>query len=65
MRKIGVELLNTEKAEAQPLATKKKKKIYENAEDCRICKKLFNNKKKSKYYRNFKKVKDHNYYNEI
>ena len=27
MRKIGVELFNTEKAEAQPLATKKKKRF--------------------------------------
>ena len=37
-------------------------KSHANAKTCFICNKHFNNNKKSKYYKNFKKVIHHNYY---
>ena len=64
LREIGIELLNTEKEEAQPV-TSNQKKIHKNSKKCHICKKPFHHNKKSKYYNSFRKVKDHNYYNGI
>ena len=64
LREIEIELFETEKKEAKLLSSEQKK-IHKNSKRCHICKKPFNELKKSDYYRNFRKVKDHNYCNEI
>ena len=58
MRKIGVELFNTEKAEAQPL-TPKKKRFMKMLKIVVFVKNFLIIRTKSKYYRNFKKGTAH------
>ena len=58
--KIGKGIANEEEHDMKPLINDEKKQ-YEESKECHICKKAFNTDKKSKYYKNFKKVKDHCY----
>ena len=44
-----------------PLTTKQEKK-HIDSDKLFICQRRFNNNNKSKYYKNLKKVKDHDYY---
>ena len=63
-RKIGEELFNTEKKTMTPLTPEQQKK-HNDSNKCYICQKKFNNNKKSNYYKNLKKVKDHDHYTGI
>ena len=51
-------MFNTEKIPMTPL-TPEQKKEHSNFDQCFICRKKFNYNKNSKYYKNLKKVKDH------
>ena len=44
------------------LLTDKEKETHENRRVCYICKKEFSTYKKSKYYKNYKNVRDHCHY---
>ena len=55
---IGNETCNEEKHPEDDLTWDEEMK-YANAEICYICEKSFNTNKKSKYYKNYKKVRDH------
>ena len=55
---IGNEICNEEKHPEDDLTLDEEMK-YANAEICYICEKSFNTNKKSKYYKNYKKVRDH------
>ena len=59
--KIGYEIAEEEKEEMKPLTNNEKLK-HEECEKCHICDRTFNTNKKSKYYQNFKKVRDHCHY---
>ena len=45
--------------------TPEQKKEHSNFDQCFICRKKFNYNKNSKYYKNLKKVKDHDQYTGI
>ena len=64
LRSMGTELFNTEKVPLIPLTTEQKKQ-HIDSDKCFICQKKFNCYKKSKYYKNFRKVKDHDHYTGI
>ena len=59
--KIGYEIANEEKQE-KIFLTKDEKLKHEECEKCQICDRPFNTNKESKYYHNFKKVRDHCHY---
>ena len=59
--KIGYEIANEEKQE-EIFLTKDEKLKHEECEKCHICYRPFNTNKESKYYHNFKKVRDHCHY---
>ena len=64
LRKIATDLFNTEKLPVTPL-TPEQKKEHSDSHECFICQKKFNYNKNSKYYKNLKKVKDHDQYTGI
>ena len=55
---IGKEICNEEKKEIEHL-TNDEREQHKKAEKCYICGKRFSTNKKSKYYQNFEKVRDH------
>ena len=59
--KIGEKISKEEKKDMIPLSEDELSK-HEKAKLCHICNQTFNTNKKSKYYNNFKKVRDHCHY---
>ena len=59
-KKYCTELFNTEKVLLSPLATEQEKE-HNDSDKCFICQKKINCYKKSKYYKNIRKVKDHDH----
>ena len=59
--KIGKEILNEEKKDMIPLTDDEKIK-YEESKQCYLCEQPFNTNKQSKYYMNYKRVRDHCHY---
>ena len=57
----ATELFNTEMLPMDPLTFEEQQK-YNDSRECYICKKKFIFDKKSNYYKNFMKVRDHNHY---
>ena len=64
LRNIGAELFDTKKIPRTPL-TPEHKNQHSKSDKCFICQKKFSYDKKSKYYKNFRKVKDHDNYTGI
>ena len=59
--KIGKEILNEKKKDMIPLIDDDKFK-YEESKQCYLCGQSFNTNKQSKYYMNYKEVRDHCHY---
>ena len=62
--KIGKEIINEEKKAMLPLAGDEKIK-HEESKRCSLCNQSFNTNKQSKYYKKYKKVRDHCHYTGI
>ena len=62
--KIGKEIINEEKEAMLPLINDEKIKL-EKSKRCYLCNQYFNTNKQSKYYKNYKKVRDHCHYTGI
>ena len=61
LKEQAMKIINYEKKKIIPL-TDKEKETHENKKVCYICEKEFSKYKKSKYYKNFKKFRDHCHY---
>ena len=62
--KIGKEIINEEKKAMLPLTDDQKIK-HEKSKRCYLCNQYFNTNKQSKYYKNYKKVRDYCHYTGI
>ena len=62
--KIGKEIINEEKKDTIPLTDDQKIK-HEKSKRCYLCNEYFNTDKQSKYYKNYKKIRDHCHYTGI
>ena len=58
LKEQAMKIMNYEQKKMKPL-TDKGKEIHENQRVCYICKKELSTYKKSKYYKNYKKIRDH------
>ena len=56
-----MKIINIPQKTMTPLTDNKKEK-HENENSCYLCNKSFNSNKKSKYYKNYKKVREHCHY---
>ena len=59
--RIGKEIINEDKKPMTPLTDDKKIK-HEGSKKCYLCNQSFNTNKQRKYYKNYKKVRDHCHY---
>ena len=62
--KIGKEIVNEEKKAMIPLTDDQKIK-HEKSKRCYLCNQSSNSDKQSKYYKSYKKVRDHCHYTGI
>ena len=59
--RIGKEIIKEDKKPMTPLTDDKKIK-HEGSKKCYLCNQSFNTNKQRKYYKNYKKVRDHCHY---
>ena len=61
LKQINNNIVDEKEKEHMPLS-KDQLDTHASAKTCSRCNKHFNNNKKSKYYKNFEKVKHHSFY---